>query len=305
MEITKTLIPELKEQLAKFSDYKQLSESDYDFINITIRALGEGLRKNTIDKEVIAEINRSFGEEFLHNTIQGYGLRKPMGYAGDYLIIDKIYTREQSEHPVYGSWDRFFHQQAAPKAVRNRKTYFKSQMVPLIEQSNETISLLNVASGPARDLLELYQLLPDPNKLKSTCVEIDERAVAYAKSLTEPYASNINFVNVNVFRYKPCGKYDVIWSAGLFDYFSDKAFIMVLQRMKLWLKPGGTIIIGNFNEKHNPSRDYMEIFGEWFLIHRTESQLKKLAILAGFRMSQITVSSEKERVNLFLHITGR
>lgn len=305
MELTKTIIPELKEQLVKFSQHKRLTESDYDFINLTIKALGDGLRKNTIDKEVIAEINRSFGEEFLQNTIQGYGLRKPMGYAGDYLIIDKIYTHEQSDHPVYGSWDKFFHEQAAPKAVRNRKTYFKNQIFPLIIQSTETLKLLNVASGPARDLLELYDMLPSPTLLQSTCVEIDERAVAYAKELTKDYAAQIEFVNVNVFRYKPCGKFDVIWSAGLFDYFSDKAFIMVLQRMKLWLKPGGTIIIGNFNEKHNPSRDYMEIFGEWFLIHRTESQLKRLAILAGFKMSQITVSSEKERVNLFLHINGR
>jgi extracellular factor (EF) 3-hydroxypalmitic acid methyl ester biosynthesis protein len=91
-------------------------------------------------------------------------------------------------------------------------------------------------------------------------------------------------------------------SFGLLDYFNDKAFILTLKKMKNWLKLNGEIIIGNFNENHNPSRDYMELFGEWFLNHRTEIKLKELAEKAGFKSENVRIGKEKENINLFLHI---
>ena len=110
------------------------------------------------------------------------------------------------------------------------------------------------------------------------------------------------FVNKNILRHREEKKYDIIWSAGLFDYFNDKAFVMILKRFKDWIRNKGEIIIGNFNDNHNPSRDYMEIFGEWFLNHRTEEQLIQLAIESGFNENQVSIDREKENVNLFLHL---
>ena len=72
--------------------------------------------------------------------------------------------------------------------------------------------------------------------------------------------------------------------------------------MKNWILPDGEIIIGNFNEANNPSRGYMEIFGEWFLHHRTEDDLRSLAEKAGFKDTQIKIGKEDEDVNLFLHL---
>ncbi|MEO1713093.1 MAG: class I SAM-dependent methyltransferase, partial [Bacteroidota bacterium] len=62
------------------------------------------------------------------------------------------------------------------------------------------------------------------------------------------------------------------------------------------------IIIGNFNELHNPSRTYMEIFGDWYLVHRTKEDLLRLGKAAGFKVDQMVVGQEEEGVNLFLHI---
>lgn len=131
---------------------------------------------------------------------------------------------------------------------------------------------------------------------------MDPKAIEYAKTLTEQFLDKINFINKNIFRFQTDQKFDMIWSAGLFDYFNDKAFVSLLRRFKEWIKPCGEIIIGNFNEDHNPSRDYMEIFGEWYLNHRTESQLAELAIEAGYSEKNISIGREPENVNLFLHI---
>ena len=68
------------------------------------------------------------------------------------------------------------------------------------------------------------------------------------------------------------------------------------------MSENGEIIIGNFNQANNPSRNYMEIIGEWYLNHRTDEELMSLAIKAGFNKENIRVGSENENVNLFLHL---
>lgn len=160
---------------------------------------------------------------------------------------------------------------------------------------------MNLASGPARDLYELY----NENKqleIESICVEMDEKAITYAKILNKSHLDKITFIKKNIFRFNTEDKFDMIWSAGLFDYFDDKAFVMLLKRLKQWVKDDGEIIIGNFNEDHNPTRAYMEFFGDWYLNHRSEEHLYDLAKQAGFDESKISIGREPENVNLFLHL---
>ncbi len=79
----------------------------------------------------------------------------------------------------------------------------------------------------------------------------------------------------------------------LFDYFNDKTFVAILKKMKNWLKPGGEIVVGNFNDNHNPSRNYMEILGEWYLEHRSENTLKQLALKARFEELGISFDAQE------------
>ncbi len=270
-------------------------------IHAFVEALSVGYRQGKISPQKIKEVYREFGEEFLCNTLQGHGWRKPYGYAGDFLMIDKIYTRYISENPEYNVWDEYFQRQAAPQAVRNRKEYFKRLLGERVS-ANESLALLNVGSGPARDLAEVYAELSHPQRLHTTCVDTDQYAITYAEELNRPYLPHIKFVPKHVLRFRSEQHFHLIWSAGLFGYFNDKVFVVLLRRFRNCLKPGGEIVIGNFNQDHNPSRDYMEVFGDWHLHHRTKSQLISLALQAGFDEDHISVGFEPENVNLFLHI---
>ncbi|MFB6342808.1 class I SAM-dependent methyltransferase [Saccharicrinis sp. FJH62] len=296
--VTKSQLMEQVESISR----KNITENDFRLLDKLIIRIGDAVRSNELDKSDIAIINRSFGNEFLMNTLQGHALRKPQGYAGDYMIIDKIYTYHHSEIEKFKIWDKYAHTHSSLKAVRNRKKYFKSKMHHKIDNASDKLDLLNLASGPARDVKELYDEIDNKNKLLTTCVDLDSDALAFAKKLNSEHSSYIEFINANILRFKTEKKFDVVWSAGLFDYFNEKAFIMVLSRMKEWVKPGGEIIIGNFNERHNPSRDFMEIMGEWFLQHRTEEELVTLAMKAGYNFTQVNIGREPENVNLFLHI---
>ncbi len=269
---------------------------EYVVLDDLIRYANGKKLKNELPDSVAAELKELLGEEVLNNTLQGRALLKPLGYAGDYQMIDYIYTHKVSDKKNCRKWDLYFHRQHAPIAVRNRKEYFKQTMAEIVLRHQGELELLNVANGPARDLAELYAGL-NSAKLKTTCIDMDAQAIEYAKEMTAGYEDSIEFIHRNIFKFTPEKKFDVIWSAGLFDYFDDKTFVFILNRFLGWLKEGGEIIIGNFSD-HNPSRAYMELFGEWFLNHRSESHLIELAKKAG--AIRCLVEKEPMGVNLFL-----
>lgn len=92
--------------------------------------------------------------------------------------------------------------------------------------------MLNIASGPARDLFEFFEENEQPDlKINFTCIDMDLDAINYGKKLNAPYLDQIKFIHKNIFRFTTDEKFDLIWSAGLFDYFKDKTFVSVLSRM--------------------------------------------------------------------------
>lgn len=286
--------------LKEFICNEQLSRENFLQLEELLAITAYEYKMGDIEKEDITAINLSFEKEFLENTLHGRGFLKPNGYPGDYLFLDRIYTNHIATNPKFAIWDEYVQQNGAPDAVRNRKEYFK-QLVKVKAKSATKIDVLNIISGSGRELSELYNTMPIKN-IHTTCVEIDDEAIAFSKELNKNHLEHINYVNSNIFRYQSKQTYDFIWSAGLFDYLNDKAFVKLLGRLKQWQKPGGELVIGNYNKAHNPSRDYMEILGDWHLIHRTESELLHLGIAAGFSEDEIHVTRMPDNIILYLHL---
>lgn len=287
-------------RIQHFVDRGGPREWEYPELTENIDRLAGLIKDQTLPAAEIDAMLSACGFVQNQRSVMGHIRLKPYGYAGDFDIIDRIYRQETCD-PEYSYWDRFALQHSAAAAVRNRKRYFVEMITARMGQGHR-LELCNIASGPGRDLYEAYELLTDKSALKTTCVEMEPKAIGYASKLNEAYAEHIHFVQRNVFRFQSEKQYDLVWSAGLFDYFDDKLFVLLLNRFGQWLKPGGEIVIGNFNEAHNPSRDFMEIFGDWHLNHRSEEQLISLALEAGYSREQLYVGREPEQVNLFLHI---
>lgn len=287
--------------LKQFIESKQLTLSNFYELNELLAITAYEYRQGRISKEEIVALNTSFGPDFLQSTLHGRGFLKPNGYPGDYLFLDRIYTNHVSNNPKYRIWDEYVQQSGAPDAVRNRKEYFK-HFAKSKANSGKEINLLNVVSGSGRELAELYGKMLKLGNIKTTCVEIDEEAIKFSKELNKKHLNHIEYVNSNIFKYKTDKSYDLIWSAGLFDYLNDKAFVMLLKKFRAWQKRGGEIIVGNYNAAYNPSRDYMEILGDWHLIYRTEEELLQLASIAGFNENEIHVNRMPDNVILYLHI---
>jgi extracellular factor (EF) 3-hydroxypalmitic acid methyl ester biosynthesis protein len=234
-------------------------------------------------------------------TIIGFSFTKPFGYNGDFFIIEKIYQRYVSPDVRYKKWDEFFHHFPAAIAVVNRKKLAIEILSNLHQNNNSNnTDVLILGSGPVTEVYEFHTENPH-NHLVFDLVDLDKRAIAYAKAKNKNFLSGMSFHNVNVIRHVPEKSYDLIWSAGLFDYFRDKHFVYLLKKYYEYVKPGGEMIIGNFNVE-NPSRRIMEILGDWFLNHRSEDELMRFALQAGISKDNIEVIREPLGINLFLKV---
>jgi hypothetical protein len=277
--------------------------NDYDDLNAWIEELRIRRLSGEVQDESLALLVKCLDPVFSPQSMQGFAFHKPHGYAGDFEIIDRIYNTYISSDQNLSKWDIYWQSHPAAQAVRNRVGYFSDQIKTRLSSEftpEAPLKILNLASGPGRDMYAFFdQTNIDIRRVSIDCVEQDDDAIRLAKEVCSDYADSINFIQANALRFKNGFKYDLIWSAGLFDYFDDKVFVFMLKRLKCMLVSTGEIIIGNFSTL-NPSRSYMELF-EWHLHHRSLHTLKSLAVAAGFIESSLSVNKESTGVNLFLH----
>ncbi len=275
-------------------------QTDYPFLDSIFQQFSQTTVQESLSKQQQASIYEAFGAALSPQTIQGWAYHKPLGYAGDFQIIEKIYNFHRSSVPELAKWDDYFHAQKAPQAVRNRLSFFLDQLWKTKMDNPSATQVLNVASGPGRDMYEALQVI-GASDLKIDCVDQDHNAIDFAKNLCRPFIQNINFTHKNIFRFSTNSTYHLIWSAGLFDYFNDNLFKRTIRKLSKFLKPNGRMVIGNFSP-NNPSRGYMELC-EWKLIHRSQQHLRQLAQECGYEDHQIRVEQESEGINQFLVLT--
>lgn len=236
------------------------------------------------------------------STLIGFSFTKPFGYNGDFFIIEKIYQKYANPDPRYSKWDAFIHRLPVAIAVVNRKKLAIEMLTALNTSADgEKRSVLILGSGPVTEVNE-YLLQTPGNTLVFDMVDLDQRAIDYAKVKNRNFLHFMRFINRNVIRFVPDNSYDLIWSAGLFDYFKDKHFVYLIKKFYEHINPGGEMIIGNFGVQ-NPSRKIMEILADWYLYHRSEEELVDFASQAGVPPSNIEIIKEPLGINLFLKTT--
>lgn len=239
--------------------------------------------------------------EFSLGLIQERARRKPLGYAGDYLTIDWMYTRAHAEDGRGRLWDEFYHRQQAAIAVRNRKAYFGEVLRERVQESGRPLRILNLACGGCRDVADALRELGMPAEgLRFDCVDLEARALEHARTLTAPFGELADFrwYHEHVLRFAAPVRYDLAWSAGLFDYLNDRRAATLLRRTWNALEDGGRMVIGNFHPS-NSTRSYMEWCMEWVLIHRVEEDFRRLCFDAGIPETAVSFQADGTGAVLF------
>lgn len=222
--------------------------------------------------------------EFRLSRIISHGRRKPFGYSGDFQIIDWTYEKAVISDCDRGRlWDEFYHRQIAPLAVCDRKQQFAESLANLsILIRERPLRILNVGSGPGREILDgAYYAGLTPDEIKVICVDADRQALEYSRRLLgDAWDASVIYENRNALRYHPKETFHLVWSSGLFDYLDQRLATHLLKLMWSVVAVGGRLAIGNFADTH-PTRPWIELCGDWLLVHRSERDMRELAKLAG------------------------
>jgi len=237
---------------------------------------------------------------------------KPRGYAGDFEMMNQIYRSGYEGDDLLGKvLHRYSTNEASSRSVYFRRPYFSSKMKEMISlRKGEKLHILTLACGPAVEIQKLIEELPqeDLSNLHFTLVDLDGEALAHAQ--TKIYQSLINnnknisisFVNENAFKIlkNPQGyldKYDFVYSGGLFDYFDNKTSQALVTLFSKHMNPGGQIIIGNFIHE-NPTKAFCHLVCGWYLIHKTEDEIRGWAkYVEG---ADIKIEYDDQKINAFL-----
>ncbi|HVN71831.1 MAG TPA: hypothetical protein VMU10_07415 [Desulfomonilia bacterium] len=269
-------------------------------------------------------IHREFFQKRLRNYLSksklfNRSMTKPLGYAGDYEMMNIIYRNAFEGDDLFSQvLNKIDCEGTASRAVRNRRTYLYKKLKNLIgdNTSSRDLKIMSVACGPTHEFADLLKGIEGKTlgfTLEYIAMDQDILALEDAKARLDPlvtgnpelivYYEQDNIKRLIVEKINSKELYvdlDFVYTAGLFDYLSDRASIRLIHKLYGFLKPGGLLVIGNFGP-YNPQKFIMEYGAEWFLIHRGEHELKGLASDLP-RNPIVLVEKEPEGVNLFLSV---
>jgi extracellular factor (EF) 3-hydroxypalmitic acid methyl ester biosynthesis protein len=232
---------------------------------------------------------------------------KPRGYAGDYLTIEMVYKNRAAGDRRLGRYiDRWFLEIPASRAVKNRRRLLAGIISGLADANGGApLQVTSIASGPARELFDVVAGDRVGVDLRATCLDIDTDALAHAKATAcrARVTERFRFVHANAVKVAlgradvDLGAQDLVYSVGLIDYLQDDLVVALLDWIHDRLRPGGTIVVGNFDVA-NPDKPFMDHLLQWRLIHRSAADLEAL-----FRRSKFAaapdVRTEATGINLF------
>lgn len=235
---------------------------------------------------------------------------KPRGYAGDALMMDYIYGREEDWSPPPASdlgaaIYRYTTDAPASAGVRERRCYIV-EMLDELGRIRDDACVLSIASGHLREAG--LSLAMRRNRF-ARFVAIDADAESLEEIRQRYGKHNIETVAANVRRMLTgrldLGSFDCIYSTGLYDYLADSTARRLTANLFDCLRPQGRLVIANFLPA---VRDvgYMEMFMDWHLVYRTRSQMMALADdIAQSHVSEIRLVAECNENVVIMEMTKR
>jgi extracellular factor (EF) 3-hydroxypalmitic acid methyl ester biosynthesis protein len=292
------------------ADTVRMSEA----IDEAVRALPDG-HENRQAKEWSLRHLHAF---FMQVPVLYRARNKPLGYPGDYGVMDFMYERQFEGATLFArAVSLAFNQTRAPRAVRGRKEVVKRELSALLRSrasASKPVRVLSIAAGPAQELVELFAELEDlPTRLELVLFEQDKNALAHAWRRLKPSldsrfpgAVRTTFLHDSIKRLlrdrellAPLGCFDFVYCAGLYDYLQPATAVVLTRRLAGATAPGGQLLVGNFVD--HPTRWLMEHHLDWELIYRSREVLTDIGRRALPR-ARSRILEEESLANPFLEL---
>lgn len=220
-----------------------------------------------------------------------------VAHGGSTTALEAMYTRHHrrpfSRGFFQGIVDYFWHHVISqPKALRNRLKIVESLLEEEIAMRASLhdvlagpISILNVAGGSSRAVIQVLSKLKETRGVAVTSIDKDERAIALGKRLavSAGVAGHFRWIQGNVRdleQFISSERFNIIEVVGLLDYFTGERFIAFLEILRRHLADAGTLILANVIP--NDEIPFVRKTGWPEMFYRRPEEVRDLIAEAGF-----------------------
>ncbi|MEM9422571.1 MAG: class I SAM-dependent methyltransferase [Pseudomonadota bacterium] len=230
--------------------------------------------------------------ELVGGVIWNRSYTKPLGYPGDYRIMDMIYEHDPIGEDTYS---RFLYTLGliAAQPIAARMEYLTEVIEGLANQHDgkDHFHVMSIGSGPACELKRMFQRDRAPeNGYSITLVDPEIKALNYAiSSIYGAVKTGVSSVMVSgmntsftemlrpnsTFRHLP--PQDLIYSAGLVDYLNPSLARKLISKLYEHLRPGGSVLIGNVNDHRTGIMWLTDYVLEWPMYFRNHDEMMEIA----------------------------
>jgi extracellular factor (EF) 3-hydroxypalmitic acid methyl ester biosynthesis protein len=269
-------------------------------------------------------VHQNFARRHLHPLFlcSPFGHRtyhKPLGYAGDYEMMNMIMRNTYEGNSLFARAVHYWLvNQWAAESVRNRIAHLKQNIIAEAARAvreGRRARILNLGCGPAWEIQEIIRETALSNHIDCTLMDFNEETLTYAGEVLEELKrrhgrvgeiemrrASVQQLLRSALQGRGIGagqRYDLIYCAGLFDYLSDATCKAIVNLLYDWLQPGGLVLVANMNDS-KPFRHMVEFLLDWHLIYRDSRFMASLCPTRPGAAGQVI--AEPTTVNLFTHV---
>jgi hypothetical protein len=234
---------------------------------------------------------------------------KPRGYAGDAMLLDFIYGREEGWPIPDGTSEigrmvfEYTTRSAACDGVRGRRGFIADLLDKLVEEVRLP-HVLSLAAGHLREA-QLCSAVKRRKLGRFVALDADAESLkeverCYGRFGVEAFVAPIR----KLLSHKvQLGTFDVAYSTGLFDYLQLNTAQRLTWVLFQMLRPGGKLLVANFLPGI-PDFGYMESYMDWKLVYRTRLDMMEIsACIPQAQIRDIRIFAEENQNIIFLQVT--
>ena len=241
----------------------------------------------------------------MQDPLTARSYQRPRGYAGDAKLLDMVYFPEQLDmrniSPLGMQLFRYTARTSLSIALIERIRLVASL---IDETANNTpkARVLSVAAGHCREA-EYSQTLRANKLARFLALDHDSRSLEIANhhygtlGIETTCQSVTRLLKAN----DEVGEFDLIYSAGLYDYLSKRFAQKLTKQLFNLLAPGGRLVLMNIDTDYKEI-GYMESFMNWSMVGRSALDLLELANDLGSDEHAVLNLQKHQNVSTHFHI---
>ncbi len=281
---------------------------------------GNELVSSVLDNPVRLQATKRFTEKVLTpelalGPIWRRSYEKPLGYPGDFEIMNQVYRWSSEGDTAYA---RLLHRigQETCKCVATRMSMVQRAIAETVAapgSGDREVRIASIGSGPAQEIVNYLGIKSLPRPVSFTLVDQERQALDQAyrniipQTLLHGGRAAVNCLNMSftdlakrTSSVQKLEQQDLIYSVGLVDYLGPRRARRLIEVLFDRLAPGGLLAIGNMRDDKEGCLWPMEFLCDWTVHFRTADQMKALGKGLRAQSTKLEVDATGSVYILFL-----